>query len=79
MTTINAKFLDWSMGKEIKKRAQIEAQLFCQLFNAEDPDNPKEEERLSFTTGPVVPKFVNKKIKTPLSAGMYNFLRQLLP
>lgn len=76
---LNPTFLDWSIKQQIIKRAQIEATLFCQLFNAVDPENPQEEERLSFTTGPVVPKFTKTKVPRNLSAGMWNFIRQFNP
>lgn len=60
-----------------KKLADAEAEIKCQVFfSPEDPENPKEEDRLQFETGPVPPKF--KKVVIEDKPGWTNFFIVML-
>lgn len=67
----------WSLqlvkDKELKKQIEIEANLECQLFL-----DPEETMRLNFTPPPPLPSHYRKIEKVPLTAGIYNLVRNIL-
>lgn len=58
------------LQKRLEREAQIEAEQYCQLWS-----DATELNHLEFTEMPPIPKLEIKTEKTPLSAGIWNFIR----